>query len=1063
MSDTGSIAVALASLTLAGLSGPLHAQRPARTRATAPSAEATRPQFDSTLFRAMRWRSIGPFRGGRVTAVTGVVGQPYVYYFGATGGGVWKTTDGGMSWSPVADSILGAGSIGAVAVAESDPNVVYVGGGESPLRGNVSPCDGMDRSTYAGRTWSCIGLERAGQIGAIRVHPTNPDLVYAAVLGHAFGPNPERGVFRSRDGGRTWEKVLFRSDSAGAIDVAMDPSNPRVLYAAFWQAVRRPWEMISGGPGSGLFKSSDGGDTWTEITRNPGLPRGVVGKIGVSVSHVNGDRVWALVEAEDGGLFRSDDAGRTWTRTSEDRNLRQRAWYYTHVHADPGNNDGVYVLNVSLMRSGDGGRTFTSIQQPHGDNHALWIDPHDAKRMVNGDDGGASVSYNGGVTWTSLENQPTAQLYHVVTTNDFPYRVCGAQQDNSTICVPSRTSGSGIGRAEWQILGGCESGYIAVRPDTTEISYAGCYGNALERQDRRSGQERNINIWPDNPMGHGAADQRYRFQWTYPIVLSPHDPNTLYAGAQVVFRSTNEGQSWTAISGDLTRNDSTKQGATGGPITKDNTSIEYYDVVFTIAPSSRDQAVIWAGSDDGLVHVTRDGGQSWQNVTPPDLPEWATISIIEASPNDAATAYVAANRYRLDDFAPYVYRTADFGRTWTRITRGIPLNHFIRAVREDPERRGLLYAGGEFGVYVSFDDGAAWQSLRLNLPVVPVHDLRVTGGERVAAADGRWLWVRDDLAPRRQMAESVAAPDLFLYQPRDVIRMGGGPGGPGVGRNPPGGAVVSFTLKAVPDSTAALSLEFLDSAGTLIRSFTTRRARGADSLVVGRIVRDSLKVGMNRVIWNMRYPDAAGFQGLIMWAGGTTGPLAPPGRYQVRLTTGGRSLTREFRYVSDPRVHTSAEDYARQFQLLERIRDRLSEANRAVVKIRELRGQIDQVTARLDSAAGVTGAAGIRARADSLKRRLTAIEDQIYQTKNRSGQDPLNFPIRINNRIAALAGVVAGADVRPTDQAVQVFDQLSSELQAQLDRLRQVVETDVPAFNALVHEANVPALNVRER
>ncbi|MFI5207230.1 MAG: WD40/YVTN/BNR-like repeat-containing protein, partial [Gemmatimonadales bacterium] len=734
---------------LAAFAAPLTAQRPRRAAQPA-AAESTRLGFDSTLFAAMRWRSIGPFRGGRVTTVTGVVGQPYVYYLGATGGGVWKTTDGGMTWLPIADSALGAGSIGAVAVAESDPNVVYVGGGESPLRGDVSPGDGMYRSTDAGRTWSRIGLENAGQIGAIRIHPSNPDLVYAAVLGHAFGPNPDRGIFRSKDGGRTWEKVLFRSDSAGAIDLAMDPANPRVLYAAFWQVVRRPWELISGGPGSGLFKSSDGGDTWTEITRNPGLPRGTVGKIGVAVSHVNGDRVWAIVEAEDGGLFRSDDAGRTWTRTSEDRNLRQRAWYYTHVHADPSSNDGVWVLNVSLLHSGDGGRTFANVQQPHGDNHGLWIDPHDGRRIINGNDGGASVSYNGGVTWTSIENQATAQLYHVVTTSDFPYRVCGAQQDNSTICVPSRTSGGGIGRETWEILGGCESGYIAVRPDTTGISYAGCYGNQLDRQDRRTGQERNLNIWPDNPMGHPAGDLRYRFQWTYPIVLSPFDPNVLYAGAQVVFRSTNEGQTWTAISPDLTRNDSTRQRSSGGPITKDNTSIEYYDVVFTIAPSAKEQGVIWAGSDDGLVHVTRDGGQTWQDVTPPGLPEWATISLIEASPFDAATAYVAAQNGRLDDFAPYLYRTHDYGRTWTSITRGIPASHFMRVVREDPERQGLLYAGGEFGAYVSFDDGADWQSLRLNLPVVPVHDLMVTRGDLVAATHGRSFWILDDLTPLRQ-------------------------------------------------------------------------------------------------------------------------------------------------------------------------------------------------------------------------------------------------------------------------------------------------------------------------
>ena len=1051
------LGIVLAGVLVAGRATPSSAQRrPARP---APAAEPARPRFDSTLFQSMRWRSIGPTRGGRVTAVAGVVGQRSVYYHGATGGGVWKTTDGGMNWFPVADSILGAGSIGAIEVAESDPNVVYVGTGESPLRGNVSPGDGMYRSDDAGRTWRRIGLRDAGQIAAIRVHPHNPDLVYAAVLGHAFGRNAERGVYRSRDGGATWQQVLTRGDSAGAIDIAMDPSNPRVLYAAFWQAVRRPWEMSSGGAGSGLLKSTDGGDTWTDITRNAGLPRGMVGKIGVSVSHVNSERVWAIVEAEDGGVFRSENGGRTWTRTSEDRNLRQRAWYYTHIHADPGNHDGVYVLNVGFHRSGDGGRTFTPIPTGHGDNHALWIDHTDPQRMVEGNDGGAHVSVNGGRTWTTLENQPTAQFYHVVTTSDFPYRVCGAQQDNSTLCIPSRTGGGTIGRADWQILGGCESGYIAVRPDSTDISYAGCYGGQLDRQDLRTGQERSIMVWPDNPMGHGVEDSRYRFQWTYPIVLAPRDPNTLYVTSQHVHRTTNSGQSWSVISPDLTRNDRSKMGPSGGPITRDNTSVEYYGVVFALAPSPREAGVIWAGSDDGLVHLTRDGGGSWQNVTPPDLPEWALISIIEASPHDAGTAYVAATRYKWDDFTPFIYRTADYGRTWTRITGGIPANHFIRVVREDPVRRGLLYAGGEFGIYVSFDDGRQWQSLRLNLPVVPIHDLAIASNDLVAATHGRSFWILDDLTPLHQLADSVVTADAFLYKPRDVVRFGlgggfggGGGGGPIAGRNPPGGAVVQFTLRAVPDTTTEVRLEFLDSAGTVIRSYTSRAREQANRL-------DTLRAGMNRFVWNMRYPNATTFQGLIMWAGNVTGPLAPPGRYQVRLTAGGRTQTQEFRLLPDPRLNVPPQDYAAQFALLIRIRDRLSDANNAVVRIRAIRSQLEQVTERLQ---GVSSAPAIRAAADSLRRRITAIEEAIYQTRNRSGQDPLNYPIRLNNRIAALSGVVASAEARPTDQAVEVFNELSGLLQAELDKLSAVVSTDLPAFNALVREANIPALVVRD-
>ena len=1057
------VAGALAcTLALLAIPAPAAAQRRGRTAPDAAAPAAATAGYDSTLFHGLRWRSIGPYRGGRVTAVAGVSGQAHVYYFGATGGGVWKTTDGGMRWTPIADSILGAGSIGAIEVAPSDPNVIYLGGGETCIRGNTSPGDGMYRSTDAGRTWARIGLEDAGQIASIRVHPRDPDLVYVAVLGHAFGPNPTRGIFRSRDGGRTWQKVLFRSDSAGAIDLAMDPQNPRILYAALWQAVRHPWEMISGGPGSGLFKSTDGGDTWTEITRNGGLPRGVIGRIGVAVSYQNSDRIWAIVEAEDGGVFRSDDAGRTWTRTNEDRNLRQRAWYYSHIYADPASNDGLYVLNVQFFRSGDGGRTFRPIAVPHGDNHALWIDPGDPRRMVSGNDGGATVSYNGGVSWSTIENQATAQFYHVTATNDFPYRICGAQQDNSTICIPSRTSGGGIGRDTWQILGGCESGYIAVRPDTTAISYAGCYGGYLDRQDLRTGQERNIMIWPENPMGYGGAQLTHRFQWTFPIVLSPHDPNVLYAGGERVFRSTDEGQSWTAISPDITRNDTTKGRPSGGPITKDNTGVETYATVFSIAPSTRERGVIWTGSDDGYVQVTRDGGQTWQNVTPPGLPEWATINLIEASPFDAATAYVAAQRYRLDDFAPYIFRTSDYGRTWTRITRGIPATHFIRVVREDPARRGLLYAGGEFGAYVSFNDGADWQSLRLNLPVVPIHDLVVKDNDLIAATHGRSFWVLDDLTPLRTLDSTVARADVHLYPPRDVVRFGGGFGGGdgAVGRNPVGGAVVYAYLRTKPDSSATVTLDLLDSAGTLIRSYTTRRAPGADTLQVTRVPLDSLRQGMNRFVWNLRYPDAVSFAGLIMWAGGVTGPLAPPGRYQARLTVNGRSQTRAFRYVSDPRVRTSAVDYAAQFAFLIRVRDRLSDANGAVVRIRALKDQIEQVRARLADQANV---AAIRAQADTLRQHLSAVEEEIYQVRNRSSQDPLNYPIKLNNKIAALMGVAASADARPTDQTVMVFEELSAALQVQLDRLSRIVETEVPAFNQLVREANIPALVVRAR
>jgi photosystem II stability/assembly factor-like uncharacterized protein len=1013
---------------------------------------------DSTLFNALHWRMIGPYRGGRVTAVAGHADQPYVYYMGVTGGGVWKTTDGGMTWFPITDSTRMAGSIGAIAVAPSDPNVVYVGTGESPPRGNVSPGNGMYRSTDGGGSWTAIGLPEAGQIAKIVVHPTNPDLVYVAVLGHIFGPSEQRGVFRSTDGGKTWSKLLYRDANSGAIDLVMDPTNPRILYAALWQTRRFPWGFESGGPGSGIFKSTDGGDHWTEITRNRGLPdSGVVGKVGIAVSPADHERVWAIVEHQHGGVFRSDNGGETWQQVNDERRLRQRAWYYTEIYADPHDPETMYVLNTGFYRSVDGGRTYSSIRPPHGDNHDLWIAPNDPNRMINSNDGGANVSYNGGLTWTSQDNQPTAQMYHAWATDHFPYYVCGGQQDNSTICVPSRTSGFGITTHDYYTVGGCESGYVATRADKPDVSYAGCYGGSLDRQNRATGEERSISVWPDNPMGWGAGDIKYRFQWTYPIVLSPENPNVLYVTSQYVHKTTNEGQSWETISPDLTRHDMSKLGASGGPITKDNTSVEYYATIFALAPSPKDSNVLWAGSDDGLVHVTRDGGAHWTDVTPKDLPEWALISIIDASPHDPGTAFVAATRYKLDDFAPYIYKTTDYGQNWQKIVTGIPAGHFIRTVRQDPVQANLLYAGGEFGLYVSFDGGAHWQSLQLAMPIVPIHDLTVKGSDLIAATHGRSFWILDDLTVLRQIASGTSVGNRHVFTPARAYRMGGGGfgfGAQGVGENPPNGIVLYYYLKDKP--AGDVKIDVLDANGTLIKSFSSTSGERGDRL--------NPEAGLNRFVWNLRYPDASRFEGMIFWAGGTQGPRAVPGTYQFRVSSGDWSETRSAELVEDPRVSATQADLQAQFDFLIQIRDRVSEANDAVKRIRSVRSDMDGALQRLTAAGSAVAkpaADSVRALAKGIKDDLTSVEEAIYQTKNRSNQDPLNFPIRLNNKIAALAGSVGSGDNRPTDQAHAVFDELSAALQVQLDRLQTVLRDRIPAFNRAVGALNLPAVVVK--
>ncbi len=1040
------------------------------------------------LLGSVRWRCIGPPRGGRVVAVAGDPVNPMVFYFGACAGGVWKTNDGGTYWENVSDGHFNTASVGAIAVAPSDPNVIYAGMGEACIRGDVTYGDGVYRSTDGGQTWSNVGLSDTRHIGKVRVHPTNPDLVYVAALGHAYGPNDERGVFRSKDGGNTWEKVLFRSEDAGAIDLSMDPNNPRILYASIWETRRTPWSLISGGPGSGIFKSVDGGDSWTEITDNPGLPGGLKGRIGVAVSPAKSGRVWATIEAEDCGVYRSDDGGDTWELVSDERDLQGRPWYYQHIFADPQDADTVWILNYQCWKSVDGGRNFSRVTTPHGDDHDLWIDPNNPLRMIEGNDGGACVTFNGGETWSSIYNQLTAQFYHLTTDNRFPHRVYGTQQDNTAISVPSRTHKGAIPWGDCYVVGNSESGYIALHPDDPDTVISGAIGSSvggggnLLHYDHATGQVRIITVWPELYTGWGAKDMRYRFQWTYPIMFSPHDPQTLYVAGNVAFRSTDLGSSWEAISPDLTRHDSSTLEPSGGPITKDTSGAEVYATIFAFVESPHQQGVFWAGSDDGLVHISRDGGVTWDAITPDGMPEWTLICMIEVSPHDPATAYIAATRYKLDDTSPMLYRTTDYGQTWTSITAGLPDDDYTRVVREDPVRPGLLYAGTETGVYVSFDQGDSWQPLQANLPVVPVYDLEVKDDNLIAATHGRSFWILDDLTQLRQLAPALADQPVVLLQPRDTYRVRSpfrdrkpspgkmyraglgadvtyseslGPAGQTVrkmwdaGENPPDGAMIHYYLQEAPEE---VTLTILDGAGEVIQSFSSKPPEpGADAPEP----RAPAQAGMNRFVWHLRYPDARKVPEDKTTEDAIIGPLASPGEYQVSLRAGDDVQTQTFRILKDPRVGATQEDFDAQFKFLIEIRDKVSETHDGINQLRRVRQQVDQWVNRAD---GHASAEAVGDAAASVKEKLGQIEEQLIQSAYRGARDRLNLPARLNRKLAELTAVVAAADFAPPQQAYQVFDYLSGEIDRQLAALQQVLDEDVAQFGNLVRDMDIPVI-----
>ena len=980
-------------------------------------------KYDETFFNNFEWRNIGPNRGGRSLSSMGSPGRPNEYYFGATGGGLWKTTDGGNTWFPVTDGKITSSSIGAVAVAETNPDIVYIGGGETQLRGSITQGDGVYRSTDGGETWRHVGLRETQAIARIRIHPTDPDIVYVAALGHPYGDNEQRGIFRSKDGGNSWEKILYKSPKAGGVDISIDRTNPKVIYASLWQVYRRAWKMWGGGPFSGIYKSTDGGDTWTELTKNPGMPEGPIGKIGMAVSPADANRVWAIVEAPEGGVFRSDDGGKSWERTNDDRKIRQRHFYYSRIVADPWDRETVYALNTRLYKSMDGGVTFdTQISTPHGDQHDLWIDPNDPKRMTNSNDGGGNVSINGGETWTE-QDYITTQLYHVNVTNDFPYHVCGAQQDNSTVCVPSdgwnNMQARGPNHGWYYSAGGGESGYITQHPSKLDIFYAGSQGALLTRYDRSTGQIRDIQVYPRFFSGEPASALPERWQWTFPIVFSPLDDNKLYTCSQHVWLSEDDGQSWKKISPDLTYADPSTLGPTGGLITMDMNGPEIYATVFALTPSQHDINTIWAGSDDGLMHITRDGGNTWTKITPPDMPKFSRISIIEESSHTPGTAYVAANRYQVDDRAPYVWRTRDYGKTWTKIVNGVANGHFARAVREDSVKEGLLFLGTEHGVYVSFDAGDSWQSIQLNLPDTPIRDLQLKNSDVVLGTHGRGFWILDDYDPLREYSDRTAVESLTLFNPHDAVRSAQT-------------AALQYYLGEEVDS---VKTEIYDSEGNLVISVIGDSIAKKETEVnpwyrTRTTGPPTTAKGLNRWEWNLRYKGATMFEGIIIWSGRPqNGPKAPPGTYEARVTVNGITKSAKFNVKMDPRLEgVTEQDLREQFQLASQIRDRTSAANEAVIQIRHIRDQIDD---RLEK----TNDRRIRKMSSDLMGNLTKIEEALYQTKNESGQDPLNFPIRLNNRLASLRRSVENGDAKPTEGAYKVFGELSAELDGHLEAL----------------------------
>ena len=1015
------------------------------------NAQKKSTKVSDEYFSAVKWRNIGPFRGGRSAAVTGVSGKANLFYMGSTGGGVWKTTDAGNTWQNISDGFFG-GSVGAIAVSESDNNVMYAGMGEKTVRGNVSSGDGIWKTENAGKTWKHVGLKNSRHIPRMRIHPKNADIVFAGVMGDLYKPTQERGVYKSVDGGENWKRVLFSDENSGVVDLIIDPNNARILYATTWDVRRTPYSLSSGGKGSALWKSVDQGETWTNISTNKGLPSGIWGIAGVTVSPINSDIVWALIENEKGGIYKSTDAGKTFKLINSERKLRQRAWYYTRIYADTQDENILYVLNVRYHKSTDGGKTYKTYNAPHGDHHDLWIAPEDNQRMIIGDDGGAQISFDAGDNWSTYMNQPTSQFYRVTTDNHFPYRILAAQQDNSTVRISHRTSGRFITESDWTSTAGGESAHIAVDPLNDDIVYGGSYGGLLTRKNHKTNETRAVNVWPDDPMGHGAEDFKYRFQWNFPIFFSPNNEKKLYAASNHLHVTENEGQSWKIISPDLTRNDPKTLKSSGGPITQDNTGVEYYGTIFAAIESTFEPGLIWTGSDDGLVHISKNNGETWNNVTPKKMPEWMMINCIEIDPFTKGGAYIVGTKYKSGDYKPYIYKTENYGKSWKLIVEGISDEDFTRALRADPKRKGLLYAGTERGMYISFDDGKNWQSFKQNLPIVPITDLTIKDDNLIAATQGRSLWIIDDLTPLHQLNESTLKKEIVLYKPKNAYNLSGGNGRTSrtAGTNHSGGVSVNYYIKKVAEKDV-VSISFFDSNDHLIKKYTTKPDKEKKE--------EKLKVadGNNIFNWNMMHSGAESVKGMILWWASLSGPMALPGNYKVELAVNETKQTQRSNSIRDPASEATERDMKAQFDFINEINTKMTEIHKALKNVQKVRGQVGLLKKSIKDKETHKA---LLEYADTLVKDMTTIEETLYQTKSKSGQDPLNFPIRLNNKLAHLNSLTRIGNYAPTQQAFDFKNDIVKDIDIELKKLYLLFDARVKELNQKVKESNIDLIQL---